>query len=256
MKNLMEKIAVVTGASRGIGRSIAEGLAMDGALVVVHFGQNSEAAEATVSTIKSNGGLAISIQADLTRLGDIKRFYETLDGELKQRLGTNTFDILVNNAGIASPASYREITGDQFDQLFAVNVRGPFFLTQAAVPRLRTGGRIINISSVASRHASPSPMVPPYSMSKAALDAFTRGLAQDLGSRKITANTIAPGAVETDMNSRFLRDPAVRKGIEQQTALARIGETTDIANIARFLASDESQWMTGQYIEASGGFRL
>jgi 3-oxoacyl-[acyl-carrier protein] reductase len=256
MSSLRNKIAVVTGASRGIGHSVAEILAKDGALVVVHFGQNSKAAEETVSTIASNGGAAVAIQADLASFSQIQRFYEALDRELIARTGRNQFDILVNNAGIASPASYREMTAEQFDHLFAVNVRGAFFMTQAAISRLRDGGRIINVSSLASQHAPPSTRVAPYSMSKAALDAFTRCLAQDLGNRNITANTIAPGPVETDINSHFLRDPGIRKGIEEQTALRRVGHPSDIANIARFLASEESHWITGQYIAASGGFRL
>ena len=164
--------------------------------------------------------------------------------------------MLVNNAGISSPASYKEITPEQFDHLFAVNTRAPFFVIQFAIPRLRDGGRIVNISSLASRRASPSPMTPPYSMTKAALDALTLGVAQDLGQRRITVNTIAPGAILTDMNARFLNDLEVRKGIEAQTALRRIGKVEDIGNIVRFLASADSQWITGQYIEAGGGFKL
>ncbi len=256
MRSLNKRVAVVTGASRGIGRAIAEAFAKNGALVVVHFGQNNMAANETVSAIESIGGAAFAIQADLASPDEIQRFYHTLDQQVTARTGTEGFDILVNNAGIASPASYREMTADQFDYLFAVNVRGAFLMTQAAISRLRDGGRIINISSVASRHASPTPMVPPYSMTKAALDAFTLGLAQDLGSRNITANTIAPATVETDMNARFISDPQVRKAIEAQTALGRIGEPRDIADVALFLAADESRWITGQYIEASGGFRL
>ena len=129
-------------------------------------------------------------------------------------------------------------------------------MTQAAVRRMRPGGRIINISALASRHAAPSPMVPAYSMTKAALDAFTLWLAQDLGALNITANVIAPGPVETNINSQFLSKPETRKGIEEQTALGRSGSVEDIANVAGFLASTQSQWITGQYIAAAGGFRL
>src|SRR6195256_1033925 len=202
--SLKNKIAVVTGSSRGIGRVIPERLAKEGALVVVHYGSNSKAADETVRAIKSVNGAAFALPADLSSVEEIQHFFGRLDEELTSRSGSNQFDILVNNAGISSPASYREMTPEQFDHLFAVNVRGAFFVTQAAIPRLRDGARIVNISSIASRHASPSPMTPPYSMTKAALDAFTLGLAQDLGRRRIIVNTIAPGAVETDINVPFL----------------------------------------------------
>ena len=256
MRELENKVALVTGASRGIGRGIAEALAGDGAMVIIHFGRNSEAADETVKLIASRGGAAFALPADLACAQEIESFFVALDEQLTARAGSNQLDILVNNAGIASPASYREMSAAQFDHLFAVNVRGAFLVTQAAIRRMRPGGRIINISSLASRHAAPSPMVPPYSMTKAALDALTLGLAQDLGQLNITANVIAPGPVETDINSQFLSRPEIRKGIEEQTALGRIGEVQDIANLARFLASSQSQWITGQYIAAAGGFHL
>jgi 3-oxoacyl-[acyl-carrier protein] reductase len=247
-----KKVAVITGASRGIGRGIAE----DGFLVVVHFGQSRNSAAETVTSIESNGGSAFALRADLASIAEIRRFFAELDDELKARTGSNQLDILVNNAGIASPASYREMTPEQFDHLFAVNLRAAFLMAQAAILRMRGGGRIINISSVASRRASPTPVVAAYSMTKAASDAFTVALAQDLGGRQITANTIAPGSVLTDANSRYLEDPNIRKGIETQTALGRIGDVRDIANLARFLASERSQWVTGEYIAAGGGYRL
>lgn len=253
---LKEKVAVVTGGGRGIGRAIAERLAKVGALVVVHYDSNMEAAAETVREIESKGGTAFAAQADLSSIEQIQRFFRTLDDDLTSRTGDNRFDILVNNAGISSPAPYQQMTAEQFDHLFAVNVRGAFFLTQFALPRLRDGGRIINISSTASRRATPSPVTAAYSMTKAALDAFTLALAQDLGRRKITVNTIAPGTVETDINAQFLQQPEVRNLIEGQTALGRIGEVADIAGVAAFLASADGGWITGQRIEASGGFRL
>lgn len=252
----MPKVAVVTGASRGIGRAIAIALAQRDFMIVVHFGKSRSTAEEVVHEITVGGGSAFSAQADLASLDAVFAFYQALDDELTKRTGARDFDVLVNNAGIASPASYRELTAEQYEHLFAVNLRAPFFLTQLAIPRLRDGGRIINISSLASRRASPSPMTVPYSMTKAALDAFTLGAAQDLGARQITVNTVAPGAVATDMNAQYLNDPSIRKGVEAQTALRRIGKVEDIANIACFLASSESQWITGEYIHAGGGFRL
>ena len=219
MRELENKVALVTGASRGIGRGITKALAADGAMVIVHFGRNSEAAAETVAAITSRGGAAFPLQADLASAEDIERFFLVLDEQLTMQKGTNRLDILVNNAGIASSASYREMSAAQFDHLFAVNVRGAFLMTQAAIRRIGAGGRIINISPLASRHAAPSPMVPPYSMTKAALDAFTLGLAQDLGPLNITANVLAPGPVETDINSQFFSKPGMRIGIDEQTAL-------------------------------------
>ncbi|HMF09559.1 MAG TPA: SDR family oxidoreductase [Thermoanaerobaculia bacterium] len=250
------KVALVTGASRGIGRAIAERLAEDGAVVVVHYGSNAAAADDTVRSIESAGGKAFAAAADLSSLEQIQSLFERVDSELDSRMGTNALDILVNNAGRSSPAHYQQLTPQQFDHLFAVNVRGAFRVTQLALTRMREGGRIINISSVASRRATLSPIAVPYGMTKAALDAFTLGLAQDLGRRKITVNTIAPGVVQTDINAEALRPPEVRKMLEGQTALGRLGEATDIAGVAAFLASEESRWVTGQYIEVSGGLRL
>jgi NAD(P)-dependent dehydrogenase (short-subunit alcohol dehydrogenase family) len=253
--SLNGKVALITGSSRGIGRAIAQRLAKDGALVIVHYGQNAEAAAQTVGEIEASGGAAFALQADLASITQIQQLYEALDIELIKRTGSKQFDILVNNAGVSGLAPYQEMSVEQFDHLFAVNVRGAFFLTQYALPRVRDGGRIINISSASSHNAAPPPVVG-YSMSKAALDAFTRALAADLGKRKITANTIAPGSTETEMNRESLNKPEARNVVIAMTALGRVGNVTDIANAVALLASEDSGWITGQYIEASGGLRL
>jgi 3-oxoacyl-[acyl-carrier protein] reductase len=252
---LQGKVALVTGGSRGIGRAIADRLAQEGALVAVHYGHNAEAAQQTVQVIEANGGAAFAVQADLAEVAQIEQLYQTLDGELEKRKGSQRFDILVNNAGISSLIPYQQMTPAEFDQTFAVNVRGVFFVTQFALPRLRDGGRIINISSDASKGASP-PIAVAYSMSKAALDAFTVSLAADLGKRQITANTIAPGATETEMNAHMYTNADVRKSVAGMTALGRLGTPADIANAVALLASADSAWITGQYIVASGGLRL
>jgi 3-oxoacyl-[acyl-carrier protein] reductase len=251
---LANKIAVVTGSSRGIGRAIARRLARDGALVVVHYGHDAEAAARTRSEIEADGGHAFVVHADLSSVMQIERFYESLDVELTKRTGSNRFDILVNNAGVSLVAAIEQTSEQQFEWLFSVNVKGAFFVSQRAIPRLRDGGRIINISSLASRH--PSSKVAVYSMTKAALDALTGAMAAELGTRQITVNTIAPATVETDMNADMLRIPETRMFIARQTALGRVGEVDDIAGVAAFLASVDSAWVTGQYIEATGGFRL
>ncbi len=253
---LQGKVALITGSSRGIGRAVAERFAQEGAFVVVHSSKESEAAFSTLKSIVTAGGNAIALATDLSSVGGIREFFLDLDRELADHLGSSQIDILVNNAGVNATAPYDQMTEEQFDLIFAVNVKGAFFMTQMALVRLRDRGRIINISSFASRHASPSPYTLTYSMTKGALDAFTVALAGDLGKRGITANTIAPATVETDMNRKFITDPKIRRGIEVETALGRIGRVDDIADVALFLASEESRWVTGQYIEATGGFRL
>jgi NAD(P)-dependent dehydrogenase (short-subunit alcohol dehydrogenase family) len=230
-------------------------LAKDGALVAVHYGHNTEAANRTVGEIEASGGAAFALQADLSSVTQIEQLYQALDAELAQRTQSNHFDILVNNAGLSATIPYTQMSAAEFDQLFAVNVRGPFFMVQAALSRLREGGRIINISSATSRHAA-RPIVVAYGMSKAALDAFTVSLAADLGRRGITANTIGPGAIETEMNAEILNKPEARQAAISMTPLGRIGNVTDIANIAAFLASEEGGWVTGQYIAATGGMGL
>ncbi len=251
---LKEKIAVVTGGSRGIGRAIAQRLAQDGALVAVHYGKNTEAAHGTVREIEAAGGKGFAIQADVTSATHIERFYQQLDVELEKRTGSKRFDILVNNAGVGFFHTIDQTTEKEFDQLFSVNVKAPFFITQLAMPRLRDGGRVINISSGVSKR--PSKDLVAYTMTKAALDALTVALAADVGKRGITVNTLAPGFTATDMNVEMLNDADVRKRISGMTVMGRIGKVSDIASVAAFLASDESAWVTAQYIEASGGFML
>jgi 3-oxoacyl-[acyl-carrier protein] reductase len=251
---MKDKVAVITGSSRGIGRAIANRLAEEGALVVINYAGNSEAAAATVADIEANGGSALTVQGDISSVAQIQKFYEKLDVELSQRTGTNQFDILVNNAGVGGIATIEGTTEEQFERLFAVNVKGAFFVTQMALPRLRDGGRIINISSGVSRR--PIPDFATYGLTKAALDNFTLVLASELGKRNITVNSIAPGYTETDANTEILKDPTVRETVSSMTALGRIGKVEDIASVAAFLASEDGGWVTGQYIEASGGFNL
>src|SRR5438270_5023006 len=202
---LKGKVAVVTGGSRGIGRAIARRFAQEGALVAVHYGKNAEAAAATVRDIEASGGKALAIGAELGSLANIEQFYKQLDAELKKRTGKAEFDILVNNAGVAFFRNIEQTTEKEFDELFAVNVKGAFFVTQEALPRLRDKGRIINISSGVSKR--PSKDLIAYTMTKAALDAMTVALAAEVGKRGITVNTIALGYVATDINSQMLSDP-------------------------------------------------
>ena len=252
--SLKEKIAVITGASRGIGRAIALRLAQDGALVVVNFQKNAEAAAEVVGQIETAGGQAFAIQGDVATLRGIQRFFDALDAELTTRQGSNQFDILVNNAGIGREGTVETTTEAVFDELVAVNLKGPFFVAQHAIARLRRGGRIINLSSGLSRF--PYPRMAAYSMFKAAINHFTLILAAELGSRGITVNAIGPGMTATDFTAHARRDPRVVEAVSAHTALGRLGQPEDIAGLAAFLAGDDSGWATGQYIEASGGIGL
>lgn len=248
------KIAVVTGAGRGIGRAIAIRLAKDGALVVVNFQKNIDAATAVVREIESTGGEAFALQGDVGDVPSIAHFFQLLDAELTKRRGSNHFDILVNNAGIFSGGSVASSSEEEFDRTFSVDVKGPFFVTQEAIPRLRDKGRVVNISSAVTQH--PSPQYAAYSMAKAAVNTLTVVLAAELGKRGITVNTVAPGLTATDMTASLLQDSHVVESFHKQTALGRVGTVEDIAAAVAFCASPDAGWVTGQYIEASGGLRL
>jgi NAD(P)-dependent dehydrogenase (short-subunit alcohol dehydrogenase family) len=245
------KVAVVTGASRGIGRAIALRLARDGALVCVNYHSNAEAARSVVGEIASAGGEAFALQADVGSVEQLGRFFQALDAELTARRGDRRFDILVNNAGITARATTAEATEADFDRVFATNVKGPFFTAQHAIPRLREGGRVINVSSSLSRR--PMPLATAYSMTKAAIDTFTVALAAELGKRGITVNTLAPGLTATDLNAGIRANSNIETVASSMTALGRIGQVEDIAAAAALLASPDSGWVTGQYFEASGG---
>jgi 3-oxoacyl-[acyl-carrier protein] reductase len=254
--DLKNRTALVTGGSRGIGRAIATRLATDGATVAVHYGNNDEAAQDTVAEIESAGGTAFPLRADLTSPGTtVAELFDQLDEGLRRRTGDTRLDILVNNAGISLRAPIEELTVEEFDRVHTVNVRAPLLVTQAALARLGEGSRIVNISSAsATRIAFPPALA--YAMAKGALDAMTRTLAQHLGARGVTVNSVAPGFIETDLNRAWLREEANRRRIAGMSALSRVGEPDDVAGAVVFLVSDDGRWVTGQVLDATGGMLL
>jgi 3-oxoacyl-[acyl-carrier protein] reductase len=248
-RKLEGKVAVVTGASKGIGAAIAKQLAAEGAAVVVNYASSKSGADAVVDEIKSGGGRAVAVKADLAQARDIERLFAETDRAYGR------LDILVNNAGIYEFAPLEEVTEAHFQKQFQLNVLGLILATQAAVKRFGpAGGSIINISSVVSTYGVPNGAV--YSGTKGAVDAITRSLAKELGPRKIRVNSINPGMVETEgVHAAGFSEGEMRKGIEAQTPLGRIGQTQDIAPAAVYLASAESGWVTGESFFISGGLR-
>ena len=250
---LTGKIALVTGASRGIGRAIAARLAAEGAAVAVHYNAAKAQAEAVVAAIEAQGGTAFPLQADLSSHAGAQTLAVTFIAALTARFGSDAFDILVNNAGVGRRAAIEDVSEEEFDRIVQVNLKSPFFLIKALLPQLRDGGRIVNISSMGTRAAYPE--MAAYAPAKAGLEALSVLLAAQLGPRGITVNAVLPGATATDMNAGA-RDPQ-RAAITAQTiALRRVGQPDDIAGVVAFLVSAEGGWVTGQRIDASGGQRL
>jgi 3-oxoacyl-[acyl-carrier protein] reductase len=248
MSKLDGKVAVVTGASKGIGASIAKHLAAAGASVVVNYASSKAGADRVVSEIVGNGGKAVAVHADLSKKADIDRLFAAT----KETYGR--LDILVNNAGVYEFAPLAELTEDHFHKLFNLNVLGLILASQKAAEYFdKAGGSIINISSGASM--SPPPNASVYSATKAAVDAVTKSLSKELGPKKIRVNSLNPGMVETEgVHSAGFMGSDFHKQILAQTPLGRIGQPDDIASVAIFLASEDARWVTGQTLLAAGGW--
>lgn len=248
-KKLAGKVALVTGASKGIGASIAKHLASEGAAVVVNYASSKEGAERVVGEIVSSGGKAIAVQANVAKHTDIER----LLAETKKAFGG--LDILVNNAGIYEFSALGDVTEEHFHKQFDLNVLGLVLTSKEAAKYFGpAGGSIINISSIASTFATPNASV--YSATKVAVDAVTRSLAKELGPRKVRVNAINPGMVETEgVHAAGLTESDFRKQVEAQTPLGRIGQPEDIAPAAVFFASADAAWITGETLVIAGGLR-
>lgn len=243
-KRLEGKVALVTGASRGIGRAIALRLALDGAAVVVNYAGNAAAAREVIAAVEECDGRAVAEQGDVGKVADVERLFDaTIDhfGKL---------DILVNNAGILFNKPVAAVTEDEFDRIFAVNVKGTFFACQQAARRMADGGRIINFSS--STTVMMLPTYASYVATKGAVEQLSHILAKELGPRDITVNVISPGPVDTEMFSQG-KTEADKQRFGQMAALGRLGQPEDIADVVAFLASNDARWITGQNIRANGG---
>ncbi|MFA6240221.1 MAG: glucose 1-dehydrogenase [Candidatus Hydrogenedentales bacterium] len=248
MGKLKGKVAVVTGASKGIGASIAEHLAAEGAAVVVNYASSKSGADAVVKRITDKGGKAVAVQADVSKQDDIKRLF----AETKAAFGN--VDVLVNNAGVYEFSPLESITEEHFQKMYNLNVLGLLLTTQEAVMHMNgNGGSIINISSLAG--VAPIAGGSVYSSTKAAVDAITVALSQELGPRKIRVNSLNPGMVETEgVHAAGFAESDFRKSIEARTPLGRIAQPEDIAKAAVFVASDDAGWVTGQTMLLAGGY--
>jgi NAD(P)-dependent dehydrogenase (short-subunit alcohol dehydrogenase family) len=248
-------IAIITGGSRGLGKSMALHLAERGVGSIITYRSGASAADEVVQAIRSRGLEAAALELDVAQSATFAPFAERVRAELKRRWQRENFDFLVNNAGIGARVPFLETSEAQFDEMANVHLKGAFFLTQKLVPLMVDGGRIVNISSGLARFTFPGSAV--YAIMKGGVEVLTRYLAKELGPRKISVNTLAPGAIASDFNGGLVRDnAAVQQQIATYTALGRVGLPDDIGGAVALLLAPENRWITGQRIEASGGMVL
>jgi 3-oxoacyl-[acyl-carrier protein] reductase len=236
------KVAIVTGASRGIGRAVAERLGGDGARVIVNYAQNAGKAQEVVEAVKASGSEAIAVQADIGRLEDIRRLFHTAE----ERFGG--LDVVINNASISVFKPYTEVSEEEFDRVFGLIARGTFFALQEAANRLRDGGRIVSISSGGTVTGGPGAGL--YLGAKAAVEQFGLALAKELGPRGVTVNAVLPGLTDTD---EMIMPPEAVEQAVNMTPLGRLGQPEDVASVVAFLVGEDGRWMTGQLVRAGGG---
>jgi NAD(P)-dependent dehydrogenase (short-subunit alcohol dehydrogenase family) len=249
------KIALLTGGSRGLGKNMALSLAKKGINVLITYNSQQADAQAVVAAVEALGPKAAAIQLDSSNVRSFDTFYEQVSTILRETFQTDRFDFLINNAGTALHATIADTTEAQFDEMMNIHLKGVFFLTQKALPLLNDGGRIINISTGLARFSVPGSSA--YASMKGGVEVFTRYLAKELGERGITANVVAPGAIETDFGGGRVRDnQQMNDYLASVTALGRVGLPDDIGSIVAFLCTEDARWINAQRIEASGGMFL
>lgn len=248
---MSQKIAIITGASRGLGKNMVLNLAKDGVNIIFSYHSNKDMATELIQEIEAMGQKAVAFQFDANNFESGKAFIAKVTTYLKEENGNSGFDFLINNAGTGTYNLISDTTEVQFDEMMNIHLKSVYFLTQAALPHLKESGRIINISSGLARFSLPG--MSAYAMMKGGIEVFTRYLAKELGSRKITANVVAPGAIATDFAGGSNHDEDKQALISSITALGRVGEANDIGGVVAFLCSDKAGWVNGQRIEVSGG---
>ncbi len=249
------KIALVTGGSRGLGKDMAKRLAEKGHDVIITYQSQKNAAEGVVKEIEVAGQKATALHLDTNDFNSLDGFIETLQETLQQKWGVSHFDFLINNAGIGATIPFAQVTEADFDRFMNIHFKSVYFLTQKSLPLLNDKGRIINISTGTTRFCVPGYSV--YASMKGAIEILTKYLAKDLGARGITVNVVAPGPIETDFNNAAIRSNPERKAaMASMIALGRVGQAEDIGGVIAFLCSEDGGWITGQRIEASGGVSL
>ncbi|HMI66511.1 MAG TPA: SDR family oxidoreductase [Cyclobacteriaceae bacterium] len=249
------KIALVTGGSRGLGKNMALSLAKKGNHVIITYNSKREEALAVIAEIEKAGQKGAALQLNTGDSKSFDAFFKELTAVLKNTFSTDHFDFLINNAGVGAHAPFAETTEEQFDMLMNIHFKGTFFIAQKALPFINDGGRIINISTGLARFSTPGYAA--YASMKGAIETLSRYQAKELGARGIAVNVVAPGAIETDFGGGVVRDNAdLNKMIAGSTALGRVGKPDDIGGVVAFLCSDDARWINAQRIEASGGMNI